>query len=150
MPIQRLPRYLLLLKELRKHTDPDHPDYVHLTSALSGLDELTKTLNEAQRERDTLNKISHILATVHGAEEVVLDTTFIYEGPISYKKVKIVKQGLVRSFSSGRNLTVTKEVWKELYVYLFKDTMLCAKKIGTASRKSIMGALHGKIHVNLN
>ena len=26
-PIQRLPKYVLLLKDLLKHTDPTHPDY---------------------------------------------------------------------------------------------------------------------------
>jgi len=39
----------------------------------------------------------------------------------------------------NKNLS-TKEVWKELYVYLFKDTMLCAKKIGTPA--TIVGTLN--------
>jgi len=86
MPIQRLPRYLLLLKELRKYTDADHPDYAHINNALERLDELAKKFNEVQRDKETQNKISQILTTVHGADEVTLDTPYIYEGPITLKK----------------------------------------------------------------
>jgi tetratricopeptide (TPR) repeat protein len=36
-PIQRLPRYMLLLAELRKHSDAAHADYSHLIEAVSAV-----------------------------------------------------------------------------------------------------------------
>jgi len=32
-PVQRLPKYPLLIKDLLKHTDQDHPDYENLQKA---------------------------------------------------------------------------------------------------------------------
>ena len=34
MPVQRIPRYILLLKDLLKHTPPSHVDYLVLTQSL--------------------------------------------------------------------------------------------------------------------
>ena len=34
-PVQRLPRYLLILRDLQKCTPEDHPDYLHLQEALT-------------------------------------------------------------------------------------------------------------------
>ncbi len=33
-PVQRLPKYVILLKDLLKHTPKDHPDYNNITKAL--------------------------------------------------------------------------------------------------------------------
>jgi hypothetical protein len=33
-PIQRLPKYVLLFKDLLKHTDADHPDYAFIAASL--------------------------------------------------------------------------------------------------------------------
>jgi hypothetical protein len=33
-PVQRLPKYVLLLKELIKNTHPTHPDYQNVRKAL--------------------------------------------------------------------------------------------------------------------
>jgi len=145
MPIQRLPRYILLLKELKKYTDPTHPDYPLIVSVMKELDDLAKSFNEAERDRETNKKVLQIMNTVLGAEAVVLETPFIYEGAISYKKITRIKQGLKRSMSFKKEGEgFIKEVWKDIYVFLFKDTMLCAKKISN-SAKSLMGPIHGKM-----
>ena len=51
MPIQRIPRYLLLLAELKKHTPLDHPDYAHLGKAETLIGVTAKHLNEQVRAR---------------------------------------------------------------------------------------------------
>ena len=38
-PVQRLPRYLLFLRELRRYTPADHPDYSHLNNSFLLLSE---------------------------------------------------------------------------------------------------------------
>ncbi len=51
MPIQRIPRYLLLLAELKKHTPLDHPDYAHLGKAETLIGVTAKHINEQVRAR---------------------------------------------------------------------------------------------------
>ena len=38
-PVQRLPRYLLFLRELHRYTPPDHPDYANLNNSFLLLSE---------------------------------------------------------------------------------------------------------------
>uniref|UniRef100_A0A7S2TI50 DH domain-containing protein n=1 Tax=Lotharella oceanica TaxID=641309 RepID=A0A7S2TI50_9EUKA len=42
MPIQRVPRYVLLIKELVKHTDKEHPEYTSLQRALKSIQKIAK------------------------------------------------------------------------------------------------------------
>uniref|UniRef100_A0A7S4DVG1 DH domain-containing protein n=1 Tax=Lotharella globosa TaxID=91324 RepID=A0A7S4DVG1_9EUKA len=42
MPIQRVPRYVLLIKELVKHTDQEHPEYTSLQRALKSIQKIAK------------------------------------------------------------------------------------------------------------
>ena len=45
-PIQRLPKYVLLIKDLFKHTDQDHPDYTSLGKAYDTYDNVTEENNQ--------------------------------------------------------------------------------------------------------
>lgn len=45
MPIQRLPRYVLLLGELLKYTPESSPEYSSLSSALAAIKETTEQVN---------------------------------------------------------------------------------------------------------
>lgn len=46
-PVQRLPRYILLLRELLKYTDEDHPDRFFITEAMSQMESLISSLNSS-------------------------------------------------------------------------------------------------------
>lgn len=54
-PIQRLPKYVLLFKELRKSTQESHPDYKEITKALENFDALNQENNRKMME--DLNKL---------------------------------------------------------------------------------------------
>ncbi len=87
MPIQRLPRYVLLLKvppfsflcsllipkyqELRKYTQESHPDYKFIASAIGELERVTKVFNEVQREKESTEKITELQTSVLGVTEVL-------------------------------------------------------------------------------
>ncbi|EKE42275.1 hypothetical protein ENUP19_0041G0045 [Entamoeba nuttalli] len=47
MPVQRLPRYSLLLTDLLKHTPTNHCDYQNITKALEAMKEVTSKVNES-------------------------------------------------------------------------------------------------------
>ena len=46
-PVQRVPRYILLLKQLLKYTDPTHPDYRHINACLDRLRDFLARLNDS-------------------------------------------------------------------------------------------------------
>ncbi|XP_066999339.1 rho guanine nucleotide exchange factor 17 [Anabrus simplex] len=50
MPVQRVPRYELLLQTLLKHTDPSHPDHQLLMDAQKEVHELAVKINCTERE----------------------------------------------------------------------------------------------------
>jgi len=54
MPIQRIPRYVLLLQDLFKHTRKSHPDYVSLKSALEKMRQVAGYVNEKKREKQKI------------------------------------------------------------------------------------------------
>lgn len=60
MPVQRLPRIEMLLKDLLKHTDEDHPDHLNLERAFEGISEITAFVNEKKREAENFHKMAAV------------------------------------------------------------------------------------------
>jgi len=60
MPIQRLPRYRLLLEELKKNTPADHEEREQLDAALEKVIELASYINEKKREVDAVAYLKHL------------------------------------------------------------------------------------------
>eukprot|EP01119_Soliformovum_irregulare_P008184 TRINITY_DN2118_c0_g1_i3.p1 TRINITY_DN2118_c0_g1~~TRINITY_DN2118_c0_g1_i3.p1 ORF type:complete len:592 (+),score=142.31 TRINITY_DN2118_c0_g1_i3:191-1777(+) len=82
LPIQRIPRYNLLLGEMVKHTWADHHDYASLKKALEKMQEVALYINERKREADSINKIVEIQSKFHGKIENLQDPhrRFVREG----------------------------------------------------------------------
>ncbi len=57
MPIQRIPRYKLLLDELLKRTEATHPDHEIISKALVGVGAVATHINEAVRQRENRDAI---------------------------------------------------------------------------------------------
>ncbi|KAJ5074647.1 faciogenital dysplasia protein [Anaeramoeba ignava] len=64
MPIQRLPRYVLLLEDLFKNTPKNHPDYEHLKKALTEMKATTTKLNDEKSEREKQEKVIEIATKI--------------------------------------------------------------------------------------
>ncbi|KAN0012429.1 hypothetical protein ACTFIU_007730 [Dictyostelium citrinum] len=60
MPIQRMPRYVMLLEDLLKHTAPQHFDYEPIDNAVKSLKKITVQLNERKRESENKQSIQDI------------------------------------------------------------------------------------------
>lgn len=56
-PIQRLPKYVLLLKDLLKHTDESHPDYLNIKKAS---DQYSEVADKNNNNLDTKMKNSRL------------------------------------------------------------------------------------------
>jgi len=63
MPVQRVPRYLLLLRELQKCTPDEHPDTPHLKEAAQAIGDLATYINEKQREFEAIVRVQAIATT---------------------------------------------------------------------------------------
>eukprot|EP00479_Gromia_sphaerica_P000695 TRINITY_DN10852_c0_g1_i1.p1 TRINITY_DN10852_c0_g1~~TRINITY_DN10852_c0_g1_i1.p1 ORF type:complete len:170 (+),score=25.72 TRINITY_DN10852_c0_g1_i1:427-936(+) len=48
-PVQRIPRYALLLTAVKKHTEKDHPDQAVIEQALNKITSICMHINEAKR-----------------------------------------------------------------------------------------------------
>jgi hypothetical protein len=53
MPVQRMPRYKMLLADLLKHTAESHPDFQNLKDALSMVSAIAMAINEKIRSSET-------------------------------------------------------------------------------------------------
>lgn len=104
-PVQRLPRYKLLLTDLQKRTPRSHPDYVNVTRAIGEIDNFTSFINENNRRVDELNNLSSRLSGLEQLEENP-DRRLIFEGKLS--------------------LVIGKDQ-KRRYVLLFNDCLVFAK-----------------------
>ncbi|KAF2074898.1 hypothetical protein CYY_003817 [Polysphondylium violaceum] len=60
MPVQRLPRYVLLLNELLKNTPENHPNAKLLDKCIQGIKEVTIFINEAKRDDENHSKLNTI------------------------------------------------------------------------------------------
>merc|ERR1712137_913474 len=66
MPIQRVPRYILLLNELIKHTKESHPDYPHLIKAVEKMEQLADYIDESKEVYNENHFIVSLQKRMHG------------------------------------------------------------------------------------
>lgn len=60
MPIQRIPRYKLLLEDMIKHTPPEHPDHEPLKQALAKIDEVAMRIDKGLQEYEQQQRLIEI------------------------------------------------------------------------------------------
>eukprot|EP01088_Endostelium_zonatum_P015996 TRINITY_DN4135_c0_g1_i6.p1 TRINITY_DN4135_c0_g1~~TRINITY_DN4135_c0_g1_i6.p1 ORF type:complete len:436 (-),score=102.46 TRINITY_DN4135_c0_g1_i6:73-1380(-) len=111
-PVQRLPRYQLLIQELIKCTEKDHVDYVNLNKALEVVKELNKYVNERKRVSDNKAKITEL-------QKKITQMPIVLDQPHRV----FVQQGELNGFSQ----TIPRRRNSE--VFLFNDLMIRARTI---------------------
>ena len=65
-PVQRMPRYALLLKELISHSSPEHIDYHNLEEAKAKVSAVCATINKKKQEYDNRVQVNQIAGDVQG------------------------------------------------------------------------------------
>jgi hypothetical protein len=58
MPVQRIPRYNLLLRDLIKKTDAAHPDFASLSEALAATEQVAAHINESKGRLENMKKLA--------------------------------------------------------------------------------------------
>ena len=99
MPVQRIPRYVMLLEDMLKHTWDDHCDREAIGSALDKISGVAAEVNEAKRRAEDMNKVlevqDSISSLLSGIKKDAGLTTLVDPAR------RYIRQGRLRKFPSG-------------------------------------------------
>jgi hypothetical protein len=113
MPVQRIPRYQLLLRDLTKHTEPDHVDYGTLRKALEQISSVADYIEKKAEESEDFHKVSMVQARFANKPEsnlVIAGRKFVREGNLDVWTLKHKKR-------------------RPRFVFLFNDLVVTAKAL---------------------
>lgn len=84
MPVQRPPRYVMLMEQLAKYTPVDHPDYSPALAAANNLKKATTMINERKREAENRTMVQSIYLRLEPAVDILMTgpCTFLKEGQL--------------------------------------------------------------------
>ena len=111
-PVQRIPRYVLLLKELEKATKETHPDAALVRGALQALKVVADHINQRMADKEMQAKVLEIQSSLWSATETVPNLVepgrrFVKEGPVG----KLRRDGKVQ---------------RNYYLFAFSDVVVYA------------------------
>eukprot|EP01113_Clastostelium_recurvatum_P028624 TRINITY_DN3459_c0_g1_i2.p1 TRINITY_DN3459_c0_g1~~TRINITY_DN3459_c0_g1_i2.p1 ORF type:complete len:1330 (+),score=357.21 TRINITY_DN3459_c0_g1_i2:583-3990(+) len=109
-PIQRIPRYVLLLEDLVRHTPSSHLDHKNLTSALWKMKAVAEYVNEKKREADNIHEVERVQEKL-GSFEAGFDLAVPHR--------RYIREGIM----------VDLKTKNKMYLFLFNDLVICTKKI---------------------
>lgn len=113
VPMQRVLKYHLLLKELIRNTPKNHDDYVGLQKALDAMLDLAQYINEVKRDNETLQIIRDIQTSI---------TDLHMPDDLELKDYgRLLKDGELKVRSHDDNRL------KNRYVFIFDKVMLMCK-----------------------
>lgn len=147
-PIQRIPRYLLLLRSLLKYTPPSHPDFPKLSLVLHKMEEVATYIDKEKLKYDNITvilKLSHIISGYDGVWPSISAgnaSVIIERGDV----LRVESQSYLmpgRKFIKEGNLMVydrERLKFKKRYFFLFTDILLMTRhKRGSILHKSANG-----------
>lgn len=89
LPIQRIPRYQLLLQELLKSTRKKHPDFKHLSAALDAVKQVASYINEQKKHYEETQLVYALQEKFIGKFDLVAPhRKIVKEGDMSEAKTK--------------------------------------------------------------
>lgn len=116
MPVQRVPRYVLLLKELIKNSNSTHPQWASMNAALKKVEKIALAVNEGQRRMENMQELNELNAALNGQPK---DFTLVQA------KRSLVKKGpLIMTLRAVDNERKVLTQDKERMVFLFSDILL--------------------------
>nr|XP_057935379.1 rho guanine nucleotide exchange factor 17-like isoform X2 [Doryrhamphus excisus] len=124
-PVQRIPRYELLVKDLLKHTPEDHPDHSFLLDAQRDIKRLAEKINKGRRSAEEAERearvIQEIEAHIEGVEHIL------------NPQRKFLRQEMVMEAKTVGGK-------KDRSLFLFSDLIICTtlkRKSGSLRRSSM-------------
>ncbi|KAM5182052.1 rho guanine nucleotide exchange factor 17 isoform 2-T2 [Mantella aurantiaca] len=124
-PVQRIPRYELIVKDLLKHTTEDHPDYLCLLDAQRNIKRLAERINRGMRSAEEAERDTRILQEIESHIEGMEDLQVPFR--------RFVRQEIVVEVKAVGGK-------KDRSLFLFTDLLLCTtlkRKSGSLRRSSM-------------
>ncbi|XP_071987627.1 guanine nucleotide exchange factor VAV2 isoform X3 [Engystomops pustulosus] len=127
VPMQRVLKYHLLLKELLSHTG-DGPELHTLKEALEAMQDLAMYINEVKRDKETLKKISD------------------FQNSIENLQVNLVEFGRPKIDGELKVRSIVNQAKQDRYLFLFdKVVIVCKRKGDNFELKEIIELLYHKM-----
>ncbi|XP_075041808.1 guanine nucleotide exchange factor VAV2 isoform X1 [Mixophyes fleayi] len=127
IPMQRVLKYHLLLKELLSHTG-DCPERHTLKEALEAMQDLAMYINEVKRDKETLKKISE------------------FQNSIEHLQVKLEEFGRPKIDGELKVRSMVNQTKQDRYLFLFdKVVIVCKRKGYSYELKDIIELLFHKM-----
>lgn len=83
-PVQRVLRYPLLLKALVEVTDPSHPDYSHLQTAVEGIQKIADEINQSVEVSESTKAVHELAKQIPNIHKMIsTNRQLIKHGPVS-------------------------------------------------------------------
>ncbi|XP_049849751.1 guanine exchange factor for Rac 30-like [Schistocerca gregaria] len=117
MPIQRIPRYVLLLSDLFKNTPENHPDYPNLMNAQKKMENVARYVNQKKREAENLLGVATILRHLTDLENA---------NEFNQPHRRYVRFGQLFEVEPGS--VIQQKSLRTRYFFLFNDLLLCSKE----------------------
>ncbi|RKP06657.1 hypothetical protein THASP1DRAFT_31529 [Thamnocephalis sphaerospora] len=140
MPVQRIPRYRLLLQELFDHTPRSHPDYQCLKAALEEISKRADEINERKRDHEQSALVLSLQRRIKGSEKLPLlqpHRRFVRE--FSLRSVRESRLHTMRRTRLSQTPAVTirqRRIDKEYLFFLFSDVLLQCKVHGHLNKET--------------
>ena len=126
MPIQRLPRYVMLLSDLFKNTPESHVDYERLIVALKKVEGVASYVNTKKREAENLLGVTTVARHLVGLESMA---------EFTQPHRRYVRQGFLQEADPA---SISLKSLKTRYFFAFNDILVGTKEsTGVLSRSKI-------------
>ncbi|CAG8488388.1 3451_t:CDS:10 [Diversispora eburnea] len=123
MPVQRIPRYKMLLENLLKITTESHPDYLNLIKAYQIIESVATFVNETIRQHEMFVTMLEIQKSLAGFDEALL-----------VPGRRFIKRGTVKK--------ICRKNHQEREFFLFSDLLIYASRLNLIDN---MYTFHRKI-----
>ena len=129
MPVQRVPRYLLLLGELIKHTPNTHHDYQALVTSEKAVSEIVTSINEGVRKSNGARRLRDLEEKGVNVDRLITPARFLVrEGAV---KVTEGARGKIATLDGKKSITdsISKRDKKKesKHFFLFNDILVHVK-----------------------
>ncbi|KAF9148815.1 hypothetical protein BG015_009439 [Linnemannia schmuckeri] len=125
LPVQRIPRYRMLLEGLLRHTPEDHPDHRKLQTAFESMEQTANFVNETIRQHEMFGEMVGLQSKITGMNEPL-----IIPGRVMLKRGNVWK--VCRRNVQLRMIILFSDciVWTSPSLNPLDDTLTFHRKVG--------------------
>jgi len=137
LPIQRLPRYELLLRDIIKHTWKEHKEYELLQQALKSVNEMTNVINESKRQAENMDTALDLQQRITNLSEDLIQPhrKYMYSGTLT--EIELGKPVAQRSLFLFSDILIISAEKTRKFSNISHYEEICILKLGECDAASI-------------